>query len=110
MALQVASLLKQRYILNKIVLAGTPVDVKAWTKSNRYSQLTLGNYKENLQLLASKPVPVFALFGDLDTTVSDQHLGIAQELGLPIKVYLLPNTGHAELPTADVTLDILTDP
>ena len=110
MALQLAGLLKQRYILNKIVLAGTPVDVKAWTKSNGYSQMTLGNYKENLQLLASEPVSIFALFGDLDTIVPNQHLGIAQELGLPIKAYLLHNTSHAGLPMADVTLDILTEP
>ena len=110
MALQLAGLLKRRFILKKIVLAGTPLDVNAWTNSHGYSQLTLENYRKGLQLLASEPVPVFALFGDLDTTVSDQHLGIANEIGLNVNVYLLPNTSHAGLPTADTTLEILTEP
>ena len=110
MALQMAALMKQRYILKKIVLAGTPVDVNAWTNSNGYSQLTLENYRERLQLLASESIPIFALFGDQDTTVSDKYLGIANDVGLNINVYLLPNTSHAGLPTANTTLEILTKP
>ena len=110
MALQMAALVKQRYILKKIVLAGTPVDVNAWTNSNGYSQLTLENYRERLQLLASESIPIFALFGDQDTTVSDKYLGIANDVGLNINVYLLPNTSHAGLPTANTTLEILTKP
>ena len=110
MALQLAGLLNRPYILKKLVLAGTPVDVDAWTNSNGYSQLTLENYREGLHLLASEPVPIFALFGDLDTTVSDKHLGIANEVGLNVKVYLLSNTGHAGLATTDTTLRILTEP
>ena len=55
-------------------------------------------------------MPIFALFGDLDTTVSDKHLGIANEVGLNVNVYLLSNTGHAGLTTTDTTLEILTEP
>ena len=110
MTLQMAGLLKQHYIVKKIVLAGTPVDVNAWTESNGYSQLTLGNYRESLHLLASQSIPIFALFGDQDTTVSDKHLGIANEVGLNVKVYLLTNTSHAGLITAEATLEILTEP
>lgn len=110
MALQLAGLLRDRYTFQKIVLAGTPVDVNAWTESNGYSQLTLENYPETLGHLASGLVPIFALFGDLDTTVSDKHLGIADEVGLTIKAYLLPNTSHANLPVAKVTIEILTQP
>lgn len=110
MTLQMAGLLKQHYIVKKIVLAGTPVDVNAWTESNGYSQLTLKNYRESLHLLASESIPIFALFGDQDTTVSDKHLGIANEVGLNVKVYLLTNTSHAGLITAEATLEILTEP
>ena len=110
MALQLASLLRPRYTLEKIVLAGTPVDVDTWTESNGYSRLTLNNYRESLQILASQSVPIFALFGDRDTNVSDKHLGIADEVGLTIEAYSLPNTSHANLPIANVTIEILTRP
>lgn len=110
MTLQMASLLKQNYILKKIVLAGTPIDVNAWTKSNAYSELTLENYRESLHALASEPIPIFALFGDQDTTVSEKHLGIAKEVGLTVNVYLLTDTSHAGLITAEATLEILAEP
>ena len=110
MALQLAGLLRDRYTFQKIVLAGTPVDVNAWTESNGYSQLTLENYPNTLGRLASGLIPIFALFGDGDTTVSDKYLGIANKAGLTIKAYLLPNTSHANLPTANATIEILTQP
>jgi pimeloyl-ACP methyl ester carboxylesterase len=110
MALQLAGRLGDRVAIRKIVMTGTPVDVNAWTQANGYSGLTLENYPDSLRDLAVRSVPVFALFGDLDSVVQESYVGVAAEAGLSIEIRVLNNTSHDQLARSENTLKILLDP
>ena len=110
MALQLAGRLEDKVAIRKIVITGTPVDVNAWTKANGYSDLAMENYPDSLRALAARSVPVFALFGDLDSVVPEKYMGIAAEAGLSIQTRVLTNTSHGQLAGSESTLEILLDP
>ena len=110
MALQLAARVGDGTPIRKIVMTGTPIDVNAWTQANGYSELTLENYADSLRDLAARSVPVFALFGDLDTVVSESYMGVAAEAGLSIQARVLTNTSHGQLAISETTLKILLEP
>ena len=110
MALQLAGRLGDEVAIRKIVMTGTPVDVNAWTQANGYSDLVMENYPDSLRALAARSVPVFALFGDLDSVVPERYMGIAAEAGLSIQTQVLTNTNHSQLARSESTLEILLDP
>ena len=110
MALQLAGRLGDRVAIRKIVMTGTPVDVNAWTKANGYTDLAMENYPDSLRALAARSVPVFALFGDLDSAVPESYMGVAAEAGLSIQTRVLTNTSHGQLARSESTLEILLDP
>ena len=110
MALQLAGRLGDKVAIRKIVMTGTPVDVNAWTQANGYSDLVMENYPDSLRALAARSVPVFALFGDLDSVVPERYMGIAAEAGLSIQTQVLTNTNHSQLARSESTLEILLDP
>ena len=110
MALQLAGRLGDKVAIRKIVITGTPVDVSEWTRANGFSDLTVENYLDSLRALAARTVPVFALFGDLDSVVPEKYMGIAAEAGLSIQTRVLTNTSHGQLAGSESTLEILLDP
>jgi pimeloyl-ACP methyl ester carboxylesterase len=110
MALQLAARVVDSTAIRKIVITGTPIDVNAWTQANGYSELTLENYADSLRDLAARSVPVFALFGDLDSVVSESYMGVAAEAGLSIQAQVLTNTSHGQLARSETTLKILLEP
>jgi pimeloyl-ACP methyl ester carboxylesterase len=110
MALQLAGRLGDEVAIRKIVITGTPVDVSEWTRANGFSDLTVENYLDSLRALAARTVPVFALFGDLDSVVPEKYMRIAAEAGLSIQTRELTNTSHGQLARSETTLEILLDP
>ena len=110
MALQLAGRLGDKVAIRKIVMTGTPVDVNEWTRANGFSDLTVENYLDSLRALAARTVPVFALFGDLDSVVPEKYMEIAAEAGLSIQTRVLTNTSHGQLAGSESTLEILLDP
>lgn len=110
MALQLAGRLGDKVAIRKIVITGTPVDVNEWTRANGFSDLTVENYLDSLRALAARTVPVFALFGDLDSVVPEGFMGVATEAGLSIQTRVLANTSHGQLARSESTLEILLDP